>query len=202
MKKLISIITVYTLLVVFTFCLGAEYISAESAQSEPLMLGLEYSIETQSPWTAFVLGGDSVVISETSHGYRFEPDSDGAVTGLSCFTLCAAASGESVIRFMGTQEVLILASVSENMVLSVKDVTDSGPLSGVVTHVNAVERLVTFYSETHGEVTAVLPDEMALPVEDELIRVYTNGVMTNSLPPRVNVIAWEAIPLPEQREDE
>ena len=59
-------------------------------------------------------------------------------------------------------------------------------LEGSITEVFAEENAVMLFTETHGDVFVVLPEEWnAAEIDSEVISVYFNGAMTMSLPPQI-----------------
>jgi len=194
MKKLLAILMTLTLMLTVAV--------AEEPATEMLVFGAN---PTGYSWTAIVMGGDSVTIDNTEGEYlafsdEAELDGEG---GMLLFTLTAVKPGETIIVFSYARDwepdseierVVVCAVVDEEMALSIETVTDSGMLSGTVTSVDAENHAVLMNNDRHGEIEAVFAEDMALPVEGENIVIYTNGVMTMSLPGIVNVIAWETVP--------
>ncbi len=174
-----------------------------------LTITLPGNATTGYEWTAFVLGGNSVEIDEAESSYASLPDAEGmtGAGGIYTFKLNALQPGESLVRFTyarsweGTpaNELLLLVVVEDDLLIYAMEVTETSALEGTVTQVN--EDSVLLLTETVGEVLALFPEGMALPVEEECIRIYTNGTMTASLPPICNVIAWETIPSDAARGD-
>ena len=155
-------------------------------------------------WTAFVLGGSSVKIDDSEGEYVQAPNTDDmvGVGGTQHFTLDAVEAGDSIVRFVYSrgfeatieQEIILLVSVDDDLTIHAQELTDGGSYDGVVTSVDAAEHSVTLSTESMGEVVACFNEDTELPAADEHIMVYTNGTVTMSLPPIVNVIAWESIP--------
>lgn len=154
-------------------------------------------------WSAFVLGGDSVVLHEATDGRLIRPGEETTLTDLKVFVLDAVKPGSSIIRIAKTgdtsEEILLHVAVNDALMPDTTDVTESGVIEGVVTGTSEAERTVTLDTADRGEVIATIPDDSAMPVPNETVRLYTDGVMTLSLPPIVNAIAWSAVPSAEQR---
>lgn len=175
-------------------------------------LVFDANMTTGYSWTGFVLGGTSVELDSMEGSYIEDPNPqqlDG-VGGETHFLLTAVEPGESILSFTYARPweeadetpTVILASVDDDLNITTMDVTESGVLSGTVTEINEDEFSVTLDTEQAGEVIARFPENDSLPVMDEQINIFTNGTMTMSLPPIVNVIAWNTIPSGLAREKE
>lgn len=209
---------------VFTACAAPEKApaateapaAAETAQPAPepkeaaepsktASLAFEANPSTGYTWTSFVLAGDSVEIA-TPEGTFTSSDATGTVAGAGGtmeFTLNSVKPGESLIRFSycrpwesaaPEKEHVIYATVDDDLNLFVQDVTEGGVITGTVTDVNEAEHSVQLNAEPQGELIARFDAETALPAAGESVTLYTNGTMTMSLPPFVNVLAWSAAP--------
>ncbi len=112
----------------------------------------------------------------------------------------AVAEGETilVLRYIRPwelaveQEVAILVNVDENNDLHFMH------LEGMPMEMTAIEKVegenaYLLESETLGQLIATFPEDMALPVEGEMMKVWFDGVVAMSLPGRINVMGWETI---------
>lgn len=223
MKKLILILTALTLLI---FCAAAEETDAMliGGADEPTMiflaettapstgsltLSFDANITTGYAWTAFVVGGDSVMIDEENSGYVSDPNPNllDGVGGTHYFRLNALKEGESVVRFTysrgpenAADMMYMLITVENDLRIRAVDITGTGVYDGTVTGISVEDHTVTLDTERLGEVTARFDDNETLPAPDEHITVYTNGTATLSLPAVVNVIGWSAAPSGTARE--
>lgn len=160
-------------------------------------------------WFGHIIGGDSVELGDGVYLEDENPEMLDGIGGTTVFTLNAAEPGKSLVMFeygrpgeMDTDEkVLILAEVDEDGNLTTMDVTESSMIEGIVTDVSEEDAAVTVYSEVQGEILAYFAEDLAIPVMDEEVRLYTDGVMTMSVPPIVNVLGWGSIPSDLARED-
>ena len=84
------------------------------------------------------------------------------------------------------------ASFPQNFVWGAS--TSSYQIEGVVTEIDADNHSATLNTADRGDVIVRFGENDGLPTQDEHIRAYTDGVMTMSLPPIVNAIAWEHVP--------
>lgn len=168
-----------------------------------VLYSLPANATTGFSWTAFVVAGKSVSLDEDAGGYVPDPNPEGllGVGGMHTFMIRAVAPGESVIHFVygrswdeNGQEIYLLASVDEDYNITTMDITESGVYHGTVLEVNESEHSVTLMTDLTGEVIASFAEGLTLPVKDENILVYTNGISTMSLPPIVNVLGWEHVP--------
>lgn len=218
MKKLISILC--AVLMLFTCAIAEETNDTVTGEAEQMMnaflneipepsvgtvtVTLDANITTGYEWTAFVIGGDSVVIDDENSCYvpDSNPDLLDGVGGAHIFILNAVQPGESIVRFTyargwdasSAEYVYLLFSVDEDLCIYTLDVTETGVYDGIVTAVDEQEHAVVLLTERMGEVIARFDENEMLPVEGEHIQVYTNGVATMSLPAIVNVIAWSTVP--------
>ena len=155
-------------------------------------------------WTAFVLGGDSAEIDDTKTGYVSDPNPEmmDGVGGTYYLVLKPVQPGESIIRLTYSrgwmneiaEEIILLADVNDEMQMEVRDVTKEGVMEGTVLEVNADDRTVVLMIEGIGDAIVTIPADMEMPMAEEVIRIYTNGIMTMSLPPLMNALAWETVP--------
>jgi len=168
-----------------------------------LTLSFDANITTGYKWSAVILGGRSVVIDEALSVYVPYPNPyylDG-LGGTQYYTLRAAEPGESIIRFCysrgsesdAIREVIMLAQVEDDLSIITQDVTESGVLDGTVTAADACEYSIIMDSDSGEEFIVYINSDAEMPETGERIRVYTNGIMTMSLPPIVNAIAWESL---------
>ena len=210
MKNKIAISVILLIALCAALTTGCQATGEPAAVTETPALsdsGMTYSLPsnptTGYTWTAFVLGGSSVEIDDTEGEYVQDPNPDNAVGvgGTQYFKLNAVKAGDSVVRFAysrgfeGTveQKIILLVTVDADLTIHTQEITD-GCYDAVVTEVNADEHSVTMTTENMGEVIARFNDDTELPAADEHITVYTNGTVTMSLPPIVNVLMWEPIP--------
>ena len=167
-------------------------------------ISLAANATTGYAWTGFVIGGDAVEIDSNEGTYIPDDNPDGltGVGGTPSFTVTAVQPGRSIILFdylrpedrASEDQRIYLAIVDEEMNLSLSDVTEYSPIEGVVTGIDADNRSATLNTEDRGEVIVRFGENDSLPTQDEHIRAYTDGIMTMSLPPIVNAIAWEHVP--------
>ncbi len=162
---------------------------------------LDANPTTGYEWTGFVLGGDSAELEDEKGVYT--PNKDGVLVagsgGTTAFTLIPKQPGQSIVLFSYMRswenepinQRVFLADVDDELNLTVKDVTEEGVLAGIVNSINEEEHSALIETEKQGEITAVFSETDALPAVNESVTLYTNGVMTLSLPPVVNVIAWK-----------
>jgi len=202
MKSLIAAVTAFVMaLCGLTSGMGA-------GDRDGTVLSFQSNLTTGFEWTAFVLSGDAVEVSAGAYIADQTEEPVCGSGGRTEFTLTAQKPGQSLIVFTYARsweedswmQSIILAVVDEDMTITTMDITDRSVLTGVVTEISGRE--VTLLTESQGEVIAVFPEEMALPVMDEEISIYTDGTMTMSLPGMVNVLAWETLPGALAREGE
>lgn len=168
------------------------------------VLSFDSNATTGFLWSGFVLSGDCVELDSTEGTYVLEENKDGAagVGGRTEYTLTPLKPGRAILKFVyarswepeSAEKVIVLVDVDEDLNITATDITATGMMEGVVTAVDKMKKTITIDTETSGEITAVFSDELELPVKDEKVIVYTDGVMTMSLPPLVNVYAWETVP--------
>lgn len=196
MQKWIVLLAMLTMLVSFAAAECPRVICAAEDDMPSGSLDLLLDARTDSTWSAFVLGGNSVVVGEAESAAPDAPQKHR-------FVLEAVGSGESLVRFAPSdgkgEAILLLAEVNADGTISTRDVTDSGALRGIVTEVMEEVRSAMLETEQSSTVIAIFPQEMALPVEEESVVLYTNGTMTLSEPGIVSVLAWETVPAAEQR---
>lgn len=205
MKKTFAVIAALVL------CLSAVLIpaAAEEDEAKTALITLEANPTTGYAWHGFVLGGESVELDSEEGSYsQYETDTPMVgVGGCTDYTVTAVKPGQSILKFTylhvseheAAEEILILADVDEEGNLYLQDVTEYGMHTVTVAAVDEEEKTAVLMSETLGELLATFPEDMQLPAAEEEIVIYTNGTMTMSLPPIVNVIAWSAVMQPEAR---
>ncbi len=173
-----------------------------SALGENAKIVLDANPTTGYEWMGFILGGDSAEL-EDEKGVYTPIKTDALLAGsggTTEFTLIPKQSGESIVLFSYMRswehepidQRVYLADVDDELKLTVRDVTEEGVFTGIVISVNEKERSVLIETEKQGEIIATFSEADALPVVNESVTLYTNGVMTLSLPPVVNVIAWKS----------
>ena len=197
MKALIAALTA---LMMF----GSLAAAAPTGEAQTGTISLAANATTGYAWTGFVIGGDAVEIDSNEGTYVPDDNPDGltGVGGTTTYVVTAVQPGRSIIRFdylrpgdrASEDQRIYLAIVDEEMNLSLSDVTEHSPIEGVVTEIDADNRSATLNTEDRGEVIVRFGENDSLPTQDEHIRAYTDGVMTMSLPPIVNAIAWEHVP--------
>lgn len=183
----------------------------EEFDDKSVTLSFESNETTGYAWTGFVIGGHSVELEDPSGSYEADdnPEMLDGIGGTTYFQLNPVEPGQSIVRFdyarsweEGHDErIVILADVDEDLNLTTTDITFSYMDAGTVTEVDEENHTVTYVSGSE-EVIAAFDEELALPVIDEEIFVYTTGIMTMSIPPTVNVLAWETIPTEYGRMEE
>ena len=205
MKKLISILTAMMLL--FTFAAAEQADNSDkngfNAVVDSVTVAFDANATTGYQWTAFVVGGNSVMIDEENSGYVSDanPNLLDGVGGTHYFVIKALQPGESIIRFVYSRgweegiadETYLLVTVGEDALIDVRDVTMDGVYGGVVVEVNEAEHSVLISTNRVGDVVVRFDENETLPAEGESILVYTNGTMTMSLPPIVNAIGWSTV---------
>lgn len=196
MKKLFALIL--TLMLTLA-CACAKQENAEKA----VTLTFSANATTGYFWKGFMLSGDCVTLDSEEGIYVSDPNPDmkDGVGGKTFFTLTPVKPGRSVIAFTYSRgweagdadQQVFLAQVDEGMNLSVTDITEEGVFAGTVVFVSEGEHFVLL--ETENEIIAASFDEGTdMPVQDENVILYTDGVMTLSLPAVVNVLAWGSVP--------
>lgn len=193
---------------------GQESNKSEGSGEEDksVTLSFEANETTGYIWTGFVIGGHSVELENELGSYEVDdnPEMLDGVGGTTYFQLNPVAPGQSIVRFDYARSweeghdkrVVILADVDEDLNLTTTDITFSCMDVGTVTDVDEENHSVTYVSDSGDEVIATFDEELALPVMDEEICVYTTGIMTMSIPPIVNVLAWETLPSEYGRTEE
>ena len=197
MKKLIYILAALLLTVSIALADGIQ-------ETNAVTVSLDGNPTTGYVWTGFVLGGESVLLTDPAGTYVPDdaPEGLSGVGGKTYFTLLPAAPGESIVTFTYArswepdflEQRVLLANVDDDMKLTVSDVTEIGVITGTVISVDTEDCSAMLMTETHGELIVRFAPETQLPAENETITVYTNGVMTMSLPAIVNAIAWSSVP--------
>lgn len=197
MKALIAALTA---LMMF----GSLSAAAPISEAKTGTISLESNATTGYAWTGFVIGGDAVEIdsNEGTHVPDDNPDGLTGVGGTTTYVVTAVQPGRSIIRFdylhvgdrTSDRQKIYLAIVDDDMNLSLSDVTEYSPIEGVVTEIDAENRSASLNTDDRGDVIVRFGGNDGLPIQDEHIRAYTDGVMTMSLPPIVNAIAWEHVP--------
>ena len=203
MKKMIAILA--ALLLTCTVALADTV-----HETKAVTVSLDANATTGYMWTGYVLGGDSVVLSAAEGTYVVDEAPEGmvGVGGQTYFTLIPVKPGVSIVTFTyarswendAIEQRVVLADVDDDLNLYVTDVTEGGRIEGTVVSVDAENHSVLLNTETHGEIIANFDAEMELPVADEQIVIYTNGIMTMSLPAIMNAIAWQTVPGEKARE--
>lgn len=196
MKKVFVILT--------AILLTLSFAAAEVAQYNSVTLAFDANATTGYSWTGFVLGGDSVILMDPDGSYMSDPNPNqlDGVGGKTYFTVTAVKPGRSIITFDYRREwegesadrEVFAAIVNEELIPYVVNITNDGLIIGTVLKVNSEDHSVLLGTETQGDVIARFDDDVALPVQDEHICIYTDGTMTMSLPPIMNVITWSTIP--------
>lgn len=160
-------------------------------------------------WTAFIIRDGVVELVNPDGEYVTENAGDDAQIvgqgGKHSFEITAVGQGETVICFhylrsweeAPEKTLTYLVSVDEEGTLYVQDLEGAAPLAGTVISVDEENRTALLNTETHGEVLAHFPEDLQLPVAEENVKIWFNGVMTLSLPGQINVIGWETV-APEQ----
>lgn len=179
---------------------------------DTVTLDFDANATTGYAWTGFVLGGDSVELEDYEGVYVEDENTEGltGVGGKTTFTLKALQPGRSIVLFEYgrswemdiEQTAIILADVDEAGNLTTMDISDTSIIDGTVTEILEEEGSVMINNEVQGDIIAAFPEDMEMPFVDEDVRLYTDGVMTMSLPPMVNVLAWGSAPSELAREGE
>ncbi len=177
-------------------------VQAEEKQIEEQteVLSFEANATTGYAWTGFVFGGNSVELEDEMGEYVVDDTSEmeTGVGGTAYFTLKPVEPGQSIVVFeyaRGWEEgyaerVIYLADVDEEMNITTMDITETSVIEGNVIELDEENHAITIVSDEQGEVIANFAEELELPLLDEDVCLYTNGTMTMSLPPIVNVLAW------------
>lgn len=182
----------------------------EDAKS--VTISFDANITTGFEWTYVILGGDSAAIDESASGYVSDPAPEGmcGVGGTHYFKVDVVKPGETLVRFVYSRgwedfaacEKIVLFTVDSALDIVLRDVTDAGVLRGTVTEVNERERTAMLLTDGAVQLQVLFGDELALPVKDERVTVYTNGTAYTSVPIGVKAIAWESVPEDRARQDE
>lgn len=197
------------LVILVSLMMIVSFATAETFEPASVTVSFDANMTTGYAWTGFVLGGESVELANTEAAYVSDPNPDmlDGVGGTATFTLVPVKAGESIVVFTYgrpweediADRQVVLASVDEQLNVTLMDVTESGVIEGTVISVDEEDHSVLLNAAVQGEIIARFDEDMALPVPDEHIVIYTNGTMTMSLPAIMNVIAWESVPGEEAR---
>ncbi len=198
--------------------LGASTCMAEETpmtEAEPYVISFEANMTTGFAWNGFVFSGDCVELDSAEGSYVTDEVDEAdeplcGVGGTTYYTLTPVKPGRSLVLFDYTQgwepefadRVVMLVTVDEDMHLEAMDITESSRIEGTVVSVDEETREVLMESEELGDLIATFEEDMELPFVDEEIMIYTDGIMTMSLPAHVNALAWETIPSELAREME
>ena len=115
------------------------------------------------------------------------------------FVFSPIAAGEAIVtleymkpadRFVEHKAVYMIVVTEEGLV-EVRDMTEQLPLVGTVKEIT--EEGILLETVDMGEIICRMPEGMVAPMQDELVQVWFNGVMTMSLPAQINVLAWELV---------
>lgn len=203
MKRFIALLSAFLLTLV---CAVAE--PSDGGDTE--ILSFDSNPGTGYAWTGFVLGGDSVELDSAEGTYIPNEQADILVGsgGKTQYVLTAVKPGCSIVTFDYSrgwettvlEQNVILATVDQNLNLSVKDVTDTGVIEGTVLSLNEEDHTALIENGKLGEIVARFDEGMSLPVPGEQITVYTEGTMTLSLPAMMNVLAWRSVPTADARD--
>lgn len=193
MKKMILLVLALTML----------FAAASAEGTSTTQITLETNPSTGYDWTAFILGGSSVSIDSVDYSYASQSEDglDGA-PGTVTYTLKAECPGNSLVAFrygrpweqLVEQEQLVFVRVDKQLNLTIEELSAATTVRGTVTELDEAERAVTVTGEEGIQTIVMIPEDMAMPVMDEQVLVYTDGLMTKSIPARVNAIAWETVP--------
>ncbi|MDO4483101.1 MAG: protease inhibitor I42 family protein [Clostridia bacterium] len=164
---------------------------------------LDANPTTGYSWKAFVLGGESVILPDENGEYNPDFASEGVTGagGQTQFTLQAVAEGQSLVNFVyarpweGRSEVeyYVLATVDADNNIYLDNVTEFCRVNGTVVENNEAEHTTLIHNDQQGDVLVHMPEEMPLPILGNVVTVYTNGIMTMSLPAQVSCLAWEYV---------
>lgn len=197
MKKIIAVLLVF--MFVLPCALGEAFY-----ETNAVTIAFDANSTTGFAWSGYVFAGDSAILDSEEGTYIVDSAPEGmtGVGGTTYYTLIPTQPGQSIVVFyygrswendIATQYVL-LADVDEDLNLSISDVTETGVFTGTVVSVDADDHSVMMQNEELGEVKVYIMEDMEMPVVDETIVIYTNGVMTCSLPASMGAIAWASVP--------
>lgn len=171
--------------------------------AEPV-IALEGNPTTGYEWTGMVVAGDAVSMTEQNWTYVSD-DETGTLAGAGgtyYVTMHPEHTGRAVVSFSYgrswenevAEQQLWLITVDDDNNMTVENVTEVSLMQGIVLQVMESDHSVLLQTGTVGEVIAHIADEDAMPVEGEEIRLYTDGIVTLSLPAQVNALGWSTIP--------
>lgn len=155
-------------------------------------------------WTVFPIV-EGVVTAKDPVALETESDVVGAPVKYR-MEVEAAAAGETilVLRYLRPweeaiqTEIPLLVTVDEEGEMFFMHL-EGMPLEVTVAQVMEEEHKALVENENLGQVICTFPEEMALPMAGEHIKIWTNGVMALSLPGQMNVLGWETIAPPQAR---
>ena len=197
MKKFLIILTALMLLFSVTLAEGTEPTVCTA-------LCFDTNETTGYQWTAFLVGGDAVSLPDNGAGHTVtdaNPENLDGVGGKTYFILVPEKPGKSLVAFYYgrpweseiLEEKIYLVTVAEDLTMGVMDVTDGSVIEGTVTEVNEAEQTILLNNEERGDIVVTF-DSDVLPMAGERVKVYTDGLMTMSLPPIMNGFAWGTVP--------
>ena len=199
MKKLWTLLVVFVMAIIPAFAQEAE-ITVNPPQAASAVFALKGNATTGNKWTAVLLTDGVAHLTNPDGEYTVDEADEGmtGVGGTHRFELVADAPGETVIIFRygrawegsTAQTLQYLVTVLEDGTMQV---SEAAVLTGTVTEIDE-ENHLAFIKTENDEVLARFPEDMMLPVQDEELNIWYNGIMTLSLPAQINVIGWETIP--------
>lgn len=198
MKKLFALIL--SLMLFLPAALAEEMPYAVSAPAPArVTFTFEGNPSTGFLWDCQIKNEGVVALREMHYAADAATENLLGAGGKYTFTLEAVQQGEAIVVFQYARpwehhvekQQVYLVTVLEDGVLEVQDMTEQLPLTGTVKEVT--EDGVLLETVEQGEVLCRLPEGMTAPMENDLIQVWFNGVMTMSLPGQINVLHWEMV---------
>lgn len=194
MKKFIAL--------VMTLMLALSLAVAEDVPAETEAFVPSQNVKVELTMTGDLADG-FICIPEIKHNGTENTvvslDSMHYANGQFSFSFSPLTAGEAIVvleygkpqdHFVVKQQVYMIV-VTEEGLIEVRDMSEQLPLTGTVKEVT--EEGVLLETAEQGEVLCRLPEGMTAPLQDELIQVWFNGVMTMSMPGQINVLAWEVV---------
>ena len=210
MKKMIALLFAVFMLCTAAMAEEAAPFTIYPPQKAHASFTLEGNPTTGYSWTAFLIKDGVVALSDPEGTYTADPAQEHmvGVGGSYTFEITAEAAGETILLFHYSRgweaDVLetkaYLIQVNEAGEMFIRDLEGAAPLTGQILSVDAEERTALIETESHGQVLARFPEDMALPAVDEDVKIWFNGIMTMSLPGQINVMGWETIPPEKARQ--
>lgn len=198
MKKIFALVLSLMLLTSLAFAQDVPY-----TLSDPAPAKVEFVFDgnptTGFMWDCQIKNEGAVALREMHYVSDANAENLLGAGGKYTFVLEGVQQGEAIVVFQYARpwehhvekQQVYLVMVLEDGTMEVQDMTEQLPLTGTVKEVT--EEGVLIETVEQGEVFCRLPEGMTAPMENDLIQVWFNGVMTLSLPGQVNVLAWELV---------